>query len=72
MIGRYGWPEEYQAGIAIAFLHVTEHLVVSAILLDDVDHMLKGRIRVCRPTLSNIPPDKRSNRRVSSTLRHPA
>ena len=72
MIGRYGLSEENQVGNAVALLQVAQHLVVSAILLDDVDHMLKGRIRVCRPTLSNIPPDKRSNRRVSSTLRHPA
>jgi len=33
--------EGHEAGLAVAFFHVAEHLIVGAILFDDVDHMLE-------------------------------
>ena len=30
-----------EAGITVAFLHVAQHLIVGAVLLDDVDHVLE-------------------------------
>jgi len=33
--------KDAQAGVAIAFLHVAEHLIVSAVFLDDVNHVLE-------------------------------
>ena len=33
-----------EAGVAIAFLHVAENLIVGAVLFNDVDDMMKRRI----------------------------
>ena len=48
MIGRDVLAEQHQRGIAVAFLHVAEHLIVGAILLDDVDDVLDRRQRAWR------------------------
>ena len=43
VIGRHLFAEDGQARIAVALLHVAEHLVVGAVLLDDVDDVLEDR-----------------------------
>src|SRR6476646_9361595 len=40
MIRRDVLSEEDQAGIAIAFFQIAEYLIISAVLFDDVDHVL--------------------------------
>ena len=40
VVGRDLFREKAEARIAVAFLHVSEYLVVGAILLDDVDNVL--------------------------------
>jgi len=42
MVGRNPFREQAQPGIAVALGHVAEHLVVGAVLLDDVDAVLDG------------------------------
>ena len=44
-VGRDVFAEQHQRGVAIAFLHVAQHLVVGAVLLHDVDDVLDGRQR---------------------------
>src|SRR6266567_5519131 len=51
MVRRYCLPKEDQAGITIAFLWVAQYLVVSAVLLDDVNDMFERRIPFGRPCL---------------------
>src|SRR5580704_14753589 len=51
MIGPGRSSEENEAGVAVSFRHVTQHLVVRAVLFDDVDHVFEGRIRGCGPAL---------------------
>ena len=43
MVGRHLLAEDAQIGVAVAPLHVAEHLVVGAVLLDDVQHVLDRR-----------------------------
>ena len=43
LVGRHFAAENGQARIAVAALHVAEHLVVGAVLLDDVQDVLDGR-----------------------------
>ena len=43
MIRRDVLSEDRKPRIAVALLHIAEHLIVGAILLDDVDHVLDGR-----------------------------
>src|SRR5438876_3049327 len=44
MIRRNILSEENQAWIAIALFQIAEHLVVGAVLFDDVDHVLEMRV----------------------------
>ena len=39
MVGRHLFTKHHQAGVAIPFLDVAKHLVVGAVLLDDVNHV---------------------------------
>ena len=45
-VGRDLFPEQHEGGIAVAFLHIPEHLVVGAVFLNDVDDVLDGRERI--------------------------
>ena len=61
MIRRGRFVEQRQRRIAVAFADFAEHLIVGAVLLDDVDHVLDGR------RLSRL----RIDHAVAGRLRHP-
>src|SRR5579871_203662 len=44
MVGGYILSEEHQLCVAIASRHIAKHLIVGAVLLNDVDDVLKLRI----------------------------
>ena len=41
LVGRNALAENAEGGIAVALFHVTQHLVVSAVLLDDIHDVLE-------------------------------
>ena len=45
MIRRQPLRKKSQAGVAIAFFEITEHLIVGAILFEDEDHMMHARAK---------------------------
>src|SRR5438552_9922167 len=53
MIGRYTAREKKKRRIAISLFEIAEYLIVSAVLLDNVDHVLERRIFLLR--LTGIP-----------------
>ena len=57
MVGRGVAPEEDERGVAVAAGHVAEDLIVGAVLLDDVDDVLEGRVAV--PLRERIPAVRR-------------
>ena len=40
LVRRHVFAEHHQRRIAVALLHVAQHLIVGAVLLDDEDHVL--------------------------------
>ena len=42
MIGRHGASEQAEIGIAVALLHVAQHLIVGTIFLDDIHDVFKN------------------------------
>ena len=48
MIGRDVFPEQEKRGIAVAFFHIAQYLIVGAVLLHDINDMLDRGKRVSR------------------------
>ena len=61
MIRRHGARKEHQRRIAVALRDVAEHLIVRAVLLEDVDHVLERRI--ARPRAARVPSVRRGDAR---------